>query len=42
MTYLKSRNKLTDFKTNLMVTIGVTIAEGEDLGGWEYFIHITV
>ena len=32
---LKHRNKLTDFKTNLMVTIGETTAGREEMGGWE-------
>ena len=34
-TYLKNRNKLTDFKTNLMVTRGETTGGREELVGWE-------
>ena len=29
------KQKLTDFKTNLMVTIGKTVGEREELGVWE-------
>ena len=32
-TYLQKRNKLTDFKINLMVTIGKTAEERKELGG---------
>jgi len=34
-TPLYNRNKLTDFKTNLVVTIDETFGEREELGGWE-------
>ena len=34
-TYLKDRNKLTDFETDLMVSIGETIGGRGNLGGWE-------
>ena len=41
--YLQDRNKLTDFKTNLMITIGKRLWEGkEELEGWEYHIHFTI
>ena len=34
--YLQDRNKLTDFKTNLMITIVKRLWEGkEELEGWE-------
>ena len=36
------KNKFTDFKTNLMVTIGKTIAGREELGWWEEHIHTNV
>ena len=32
---LKNRNKLMDFETNLMATVGETLAGREELGGWE-------
>ena len=35
------KQKQTDFKTNLMVTIGETTGRREELGGWEYHIHTT-
>ena len=38
----KNRNKLIDFKTNLMVTLSQTIEGREELGGWESHIHTTV
>ena len=37
-----NRNKLTDFKTNHMVTISVTTGGREELGGWKQHIHTTV
>lgn len=40
-TYFENRNKLTDLRTNLRVTIGEAIGEREELGGWEH-IHTTV
>ena len=35
ITYLKNRKKLTDFKTNLMVTIGETGGGRRELEGQE-------
>ena len=31
----KNRNKLTNFRTNLMVSIGEIVGEREELEGWE-------